>query len=398
MLLTHDPLSEKVFINENAPVEDKVEGRIVGGEKVPEDEENFSYQVQIVTKYHEFCSGCIIDEYHILTAAFCVYNVKVQDMQVRADSLTRGAGMLVPIASIAIPDEYDPLELDMDVAVLRTVRPFKFRIDFFPIPILDAESDLPDSVVVSGWGKKYWDDFEISDQLMFVNVPLVNNMFCQSHYILNEVITKNMFCTGTHRTGVQGTCQGDRGGPATDRYYYKKLVGINISYKGCGRNNIPSVFTSVLAKDIRKFINDNIKYKGNSFGDHQFGGYDSSAGNHSGDYYDGGKHDVCSCNQNGGDNDSDNYDGGNPNGNYGCKQDSGNHNSDNNFGCRQKGGTDGGDHDSGNHNGDNYDGVNTYGSDNDGSFDDIGNHDGDNYDGDNHNGGDPDRYNDHKYH
>ncbi|CAH2210525.1 jg10826 [Pararge aegeria aegeria] len=252
----------KKNISENSTVIEQADARIAGGEIPEEEENNFSYQVQILIRNTKFCSGAIIERYYILTAAHCVDKTKPNEVEVRAGSRRLGEGMVIPIDSIMVPKDFDAREHYMDIAVLRTSTPFTFSRELKPTFLAAVNSDLPDSVTVAGWGTDGISN-DLSEELRFVNLPVISNLQCQARYP-ESGITRNLFCAENIRQGGQGTCKGDGGAPAVMENS-RRLAGISTFARGCGFDIAPSVFTNVDNKEIRDFIDSNTSDKGDNF-------------------------------------------------------------------------------------------------------------------------------------
>ncbi|XP_052737888.1 vitellin-degrading protease-like isoform X2 [Bicyclus anynana] len=247
--------SKNLHNADNYVANEKQEERISGG-KITNDFSNM-FQVQIVSNGDQFCSGAIISQDYILTAAHCVENTKPDDVFVRAKTrrLNEG-GFIIEIDEIVIHPEYDYPQNNNDIAYMKTAEPIRFDLLFVPARFDTPDTEFPDVITVFGYGRQENGE-AFSEELRSVNLTVIHNMRCQVIY--PEVgITKNMFCAENTRDGGQGACKGDGGGPATrkNRRGLDVLVGISSFTRGCGASMGPSVFTNLRAREIREFISN----------------------------------------------------------------------------------------------------------------------------------------------
>lgn len=99
---------------------------------------------------------------------------------------------------------------------------------------------------VAGWGATC-EGCPSSNMLRFVTVPIVPNAECNEIY--GGTITVGMICAGFPQGG-RDTCQMDSGGPLT---FNNQLVGVVSWVAGCGRPDLPGVYTRVA--HYRNWIN-----------------------------------------------------------------------------------------------------------------------------------------------
>lgn len=110
---------------------------------------------------------------------------------------------------------------------------------------------------VAGWGLLREDGRE-SDALQELQIPIIPNKECKQKYqkiyyriAIPDHRFDNIICAG-YPEGGKDTCQGDSGGPMMLPIHDGKgkfpfhLVGIVSSGLGCGRENVPGMYTNVL--------------------------------------------------------------------------------------------------------------------------------------------------------
>lgn len=246
--------------------------RIVGGTPLT-DPAQAPYTVAIFTRTSseggEGCSGTLVDQIHVLTAAHCFIRedgTKATPAQVAvvagstsyADTAPAG-GARSGVLAIRTHPRYTPDEFDDDVAVLTLATPMDFssgRIAALPLPAVNA-SVLPRdkyaytarTVRLTGFGITSTGASDFGT-LRSVRVGAIPIGFCGTGSSRDAAGTDApaiLLCS--ERPGA-GACQGDSGGTAE---VGGVLVGvIDTSGADCadGRN----LYANVAAPEIRTFI------------------------------------------------------------------------------------------------------------------------------------------------
>lgn len=166
--------------------------------------------------YAQFCSGVLIDQSWVLTAAHCVQGMSASEIQVAVGAwdLTAFTGSRTPVKSIRIHPQYSSTSLYNDIALVELGVPSPVA----PIALFSGESvdNTPPSllgklVTVLGWGladtATSWYYPEILRQ---VNLPVVADSTCNAIY--TYPISPAQFCAGYYEG--KDACEGDSGGPA----------------------------------------------------------------------------------------------------------------------------------------------------------------------------------------
>ncbi|KAL0895608.1 hypothetical protein ABMA27_011699 [Loxostege sticticalis] len=226
--------------------------RIVGGHETSIKEH--PYQASMLFSFKDFtgyCSGFIINEDYVLTAAHCVYDATPSSTVLRVGSTLRDNGTIVPVAELTSHPDYNKIQYDSDVAVVRTEYPIVFSETVQPIrlPPLGRPVIADTCVVVAGWGKTVHGEQSFSTALREVKIPVVSNFKCFLSYFYT--LTKNEFCAGNYYSGGMGACQGDSGSAAVQD---GMAVGIVSYARGCAPPLSPNVFADIAAESIRTFI------------------------------------------------------------------------------------------------------------------------------------------------
>lgn len=200
---------------------DRNSGRIVGGNEATPN--SIPYQAGLLIAAHwwtSLCGGCLLSSKHVLTAAHCLEDSNsvqvvlgahnlftVEDTQVRET---------VPIANCVIHEEYDPVMLFNDVAMIYLSREVVFNDVIQPISLpsieMMSEHFAGEIATVSGWGRTSDSSSAVSPVLRYTQNEIKSNSDCFD--IFGDFVADSTMCSITRNTG-SGICFGDSGGPLT---------------------------------------------------------------------------------------------------------------------------------------------------------------------------------------
>lgn len=218
------------------------------------------------------CGASLLDESWVVTAAHCVddylasgnvssvlkvrlgeYDVSVTTEQLPYEELD--------VSHVVVHPQFNNLSLANDIALLRFVRPARRRphIDVACMPHPGQVSEAEGTrCVVTGWGRKL-EDGTHSVILKEIEVPLWDDAKCQAalrtQFGPNFVLPPTSICAGAEG---RDACDGDGGGPLVcekdGQWFQMGVVSFGI---GCGRTNLPGVYTRLSAFD--GWIHDTIR-------------------------------------------------------------------------------------------------------------------------------------------
>jgi hypothetical protein len=250
-------------------------GAIVGGSNVSLIQH--PYQVALLQNSKgaatssQFCGGSIRDEWHIITAAHCVFNTPFAPGVVAAPSqidvlagtenlATESAGARPHVAAISYDPNYDDGTRERDAAVLTLATPLTLGAKQQPV-LIGASPALQtgDPLFVTGWGDTDPNSnspSDFPDLLQGTSVNLVSDTTCSSDYFPIAVPADVELCAAAPG---HDACYGDSGGPlvqqnsgptATD----DRLVGIVSQGTGCALASYPGIYTEVSEPSIRSYV------------------------------------------------------------------------------------------------------------------------------------------------
>ncbi|XP_036378911.1 tryptase-2-like [Megalops cyprinoides] len=229
---------------------------IVGGHDAKEGVWFWIAALVLKQSPHEiYCSGSILNERWVLTAAHCLARQNPQDdftVRLGAYRLSKESPHETSYSIIqAVPHpKYKCITEGDDIAVLQLDRDITFSKFVGPVPGLAEAGEIFNSQSIcysAGWGQTaYRVPLREPRTLQQVQLSIVTRDTCSQRH--NGVhIRPEMICAGTHETGV---CKGDSGGPLMC-YVSTSLVQVGVVSSGENCKG-PDVFTRV--SSYRDFI------------------------------------------------------------------------------------------------------------------------------------------------
>ncbi|KAK8398259.1 hypothetical protein O3P69_003872 [Scylla paramamosain] len=239
--------------------------RIVGGTVADKHEFPWVVSLQVyfphLEEYAHICGASVIDEWWIMTAAHCVYFSFDLEFKIVAGehefSVVEDEEQHRKVGTIVINPEFDECSLANDVALLKL--PEKLKLDGKTVAAINLPAPQTNSTgdcVVTGWGTVNEEEFDSSDVLRKVTLPIIPDEECgESYDYFGMTIFDSMICAGYEEGGKDScwakhrsnTDPGDSGGSLVCQGENNEIyaAGVVSWGFGCARPEYPGVYTEV---------------------------------------------------------------------------------------------------------------------------------------------------------
>ncbi|XP_045348614.1 putative serine protease 42 isoform X1 [Leopardus geoffroyi] len=232
----------------------QVNAKILGGQEA--EDGKWPWQVSVRIRGKHVCGGSLITQQWVLTAGHCIlsrfhYNVKMGDRSVYKEITS----VVVPVRDIIVHPQLSVVgTIQKDLALLQLLYPVNFTMTIQPIciPQKTFRVEAGTTCWVTGWGRKeeYSGDL-ITSVLHEVDQDIIhhekcNEMIQKAMKTTRNVVLEGMLCG--YKGAGKDSCQGDSGGPLVCKFKDTWVqVGLVSWGLGCGRGNVPGVYTDIAA-------------------------------------------------------------------------------------------------------------------------------------------------------
>ncbi|XP_072306526.1 uncharacterized protein [Eucyclogobius newberryi] len=224
--------------------------RIVGGVNSVEGE--WPWQVSMLFSGSMYCGASVLSSNWLVSAAHCFRKDRLSDPRLwraHLGMLSQGnAKHEAEIQRIVVHEYYNAVTFDYDIALVQLKKPWPPTLSALikPVCLPPPSHTVTDShpCWVTGWGYRSEEDKMLPSVLLKAQVFIQSQTDCKKSYSL---ASPRMLCAGVS-SGEKDACRGDSGGPLScqepggGRWF---LIGIVSWGLGCGRPNLPGVYTRV---------------------------------------------------------------------------------------------------------------------------------------------------------
>lgn len=187
---------------------------IIGGRETTIESYPYIVSIGLAVRHH-MCGGSIIHRQIILSAAHCYIKLSMNDrnrLSVRAgSSIWYEGGSRIQVENVKIHNGYDRDTKENDIALLILKASLLYSKFIQPIALPDQDVAIfsHDTLVISGWGTRHYNQNDFPQYLHSVQVLYVNQLHCQRIYRDWEprVIDERHICAGWVGIGGRDACQ-----------------------------------------------------------------------------------------------------------------------------------------------------------------------------------------------
>ncbi|XP_033313522.1 uncharacterized protein LOC117212680 [Bombus bifarius] len=234
------------------------------------------------------CSGVLIGNQDVLTAANCIYGLLPEDILIKLGEWKLGYELkheeplpfqIINVSSISIHPYYEGKPGEYDLAMLHLENPITFDRHISPICLPDSKHLLQNNklCIATGWGKSILQAHYAGAIMHAISMNILSRERCKDVLLLSTNlginVTNGTICAAP-KEEKDNICDTDVGGPLAcqNEHGAYELSGIYSQDTGCYPSNQVAVFASLDVAWVKKIISNsavdgnkiNIKYDANN--------------------------------------------------------------------------------------------------------------------------------------
>lgn len=214
---------------------------------------HFPYQVSVRIDDKHVCSGSILNNFTVLTAARCVYKKTDSKFSVRIGNCKESEGHPMNVSRIIEHQNYNSTTRANNLAILKfsSSLPLYGTSKSIAFGLPEVKTVTGTTATIAGWGSEFGHDDNFQSHLRAVNTKVINENDCAQIYKnFSQKVSSHTFCATTIESGF---CVEDYGGPFV---VDKHLIGVASWGYGCGMLHYPNVYTNV--SDMHTWISSHL--------------------------------------------------------------------------------------------------------------------------------------------
>lgn len=194
--------------------------KIINGRDATRGQFPFYINLKFRDEYEHHCGGTLITRWDVLTAAHCIRGFEVTELVAVAGTVNcnkvEDDRQAIPIKSAEVHDDTDQMN---DIAIARTVRPFKINKVVKVLPFTGAEAPLGATVTVIGCGLISKDEYP--NILQWATAKIHDLDQCKNRR--QESPGDGLYCIGGGGGKAPMLRSGDSGSGAV---YHNQVIGL----------------------------------------------------------------------------------------------------------------------------------------------------------------------------
>merc|ERR1739838_628899 len=191
------------------------------------------------------CGGSLVTTKYIISAAHCEYSTP-SVLTITVGDVTLGTAesteQVFRVVRQIVHEDYGATTAqEHDIMLIELDGKVSLNENVQTVNLPSASPLVGTTCTVYGWGTTS-SGGSISNKLMGVNVPVIDNADCETYVLYRGQIKPGMVCMGFLEDGGYDSCQGDSGGPAICNGELAGVVSWGVS---CAEPKYPGVYTRV---------------------------------------------------------------------------------------------------------------------------------------------------------